>query len=100
VTDTRVRISRDRPVRLDQLADEVGTALCASESEIVVADPDSPVTAAALRSALDAHTPVEDPDPAQEFADAVKAATTLDGLKAALLGIKGPGAEPRRPDIR
>lgn len=35
-------------------------------------------------------------DPDDEFRAAIKAATSLADLKAALLGTSGPGAEPRR----
>lgn len=38
-----------------------------------------------------------DATPEDDFRAAVQAATTLDELKAALLGTAGPGAEPRRP---
>lgn len=33
----------------------------------------------------------------REFREAVEKATTIADLKAALLGTRGPGAEPRRP---
>lgn len=99
-TDTRPRVALTKRVDLDQLATEVGAALCASEKEIVVADPASKVTGSQLQAALDAHVPPAQVDHAADFAAAVKAATTLDALKAALLGTKGPGAEPRRPDGR
>lgn len=55
----------------------------------------------AVQTAVDKHmSRPAPPDPATEFENAVTAATTLDALKAALLGTKGPGAEPRRPDDR
>lgn len=38
-----------------------------------------------------------DTDPDAEFRAAIEAATSIADLKAALLGAKGPGAEPRRP---
>jgi hypothetical protein len=98
-TDTRPRVPLNgKKVNLAQLAAEVGAALAASDTEVVVADPSSSVTAAALQAALDAHTPAVPPDPEAEFRKAVEAATSLDALKAALLGSTGPGAEPRRPD--
>jgi translation elongation factor EF-Tu-like GTPase len=97
VPDTRPRVSLNgKTIRLDQLATEVGAAMTASDSEVVIADPDSTVTTAALQAALDAHVPTPEPDPEDEFRKAVEAATSLDALKAALLGTKGPGAEPRR----
>jgi hypothetical protein len=47
------------------------------------------------------HAPLPPPaDPADEFRKAVESSTTLAGLKAALLGTTGPGAEPRRPEAR
>lgn len=53
---------------------------------------------AAVQSALTSHLDRPLPaDAAIEFQAAVKAATTLDALKSALLGTSGPGAEPRRP---
>lgn len=99
--DTRPRVPLNgKRIDLLLLAEEVGAPLAASDTEVVVADEDSPVTAAQLQSALDAHTAPVEVDHAADFAAAVKAATTLDALKAALLGTKGPGAEPRRPDGR
>lgn len=56
------------------------------------------VSAADMESALSAHRPPA--GPSDTFAAAVKAATTLDGLKAALLGTDGPGAEARRDRAR
>lgn len=55
--DTRPRVRLTKPVQLAQLAQAVGVPLVASESEVVVADPDSTVTAAQLQAALDSHTP-------------------------------------------
>lgn len=49
-----------KAVNLAQLADELGTALSASDTEIVVADPDTSVSAQQLQAGLSAHTP--DPD--------------------------------------
>lgn len=98
--DTRPRVPLTKKVDLARLAVEVGTDLCASETEVVVADEDSTVTAAQLKAAVDAHTPPAAVDHDKAFRDAVTAATSLDALKAALLGIKGPGAEARRPDGR
>lgn len=99
MTDARPRIPLNgKAVNLEQLAAEVGTALTASQTEVVVADLESPVTTDVLQAALDAHAPVPVPDPDAEFRAAVEAATTLSALKAALLGSKGPGAQARRPD--
>lgn len=62
------------------------------------------VTQSALDSAVAAHVAdgawvdpqyVPPLDPDDEFRKAIEAATSLNGLKAALLGITGPGAEPR-----
>jgi hypothetical protein len=100
-TDSRARVALNgKPIDLAQLAAEVGTELTASAAEVVVADEDSAVTAAALQAALEAHTPAAAVDHDAEFRNAVQAATTLDALKAALLGVSGPGAQPRRPDGR
>lgn len=97
-TDTRPRAPLNgKSVRLCQLAAEVGTDLTASDTEVVVAAADSTVTQSALQKALDAHMPAPDVDHDADFRSAVDAATDLEGLKAALLGMAGPGAEPRRP---
>lgn len=98
MTDTRARVALTKNVDLDLLTAEVGAALCASETEVVVADADSPVTVEQLQTALDAHAAPAAVDHDAEFRKAVEGATDLAGLKAALLGTKGPGAEPRRPD--
>lgn len=100
MSDTRPRVPLTKPVDLALLATEVGVALSASDSEVVVADPDSKVTVAQLKAAVDAHTPPAPVDHDKAFRDAVTAATSLDALKAALLGTKGPGAEARRPSGR
>lgn len=100
MSDTRTRVPLTKAVDLAQLAAEVGAALSSSADEVVVADPESKVTAAQLKTALDAHTPAAPVDHDKAFRDAVTAATTLDALKAALLGTKGPGAEARRPTAR
>lgn len=56
--DTRPRAALNgKRVNLPQLADEIGAALCASETEVVVADPEAKVTKAALARAIAAHTP-------------------------------------------
>lgn len=89
-TDTRPRVPLSgKTINLGQLADEVGADLTASDTEVVVADEDSTVTAEALQAALDAHVPATDPD---EFRDAVDAAVAdepadspLRRLAAALL---------------
>lgn len=100
-TDPRPRVPiAGKKIDLDQLASEVGAALSASDTEIVVADEDSPVTQETLQAALNAHIAPAPVDHDKAFRDAVTAATNLDALKAALLGTKGPGAEPRRPDGR
>ena len=65
-TDTRPRVQVAKPVTLDQLAAEVGTALAATldaernVTEVVVADPASTVTAETLTAAIAAHTPTAD----------------------------------------
>lgn len=101
MTDTRVRVPLNgKVIDLAQLAVEVGADLTASGVEVVVVDEESTVTAAALKAAVDAHVVAAEVDHTAAFTEAVKAATTLDALKAALLGTKGPGAEPRRPTGR
>jgi hypothetical protein len=58
MSDTRPRVKLNgKRIDLAQLAKEVGAPLSASETEVVVADPDSTVTAAALSKALAGHTP-------------------------------------------
>lgn len=99
MTDTRARVPLNgKTVLLDQLAAEVGAALTASDTEVVVVDPTAKVTAAQLRNALAGHVPSPPPDPDAEFRAAVEAATTISALKAALLGHTGPGAQARRAD--
>lgn len=95
-----------KPVRLSQLAAEVAAAhgwtkpaalsLSVDESGVgaLVVHTDG-ADSSKVQAAVDAHTPTAEPDPVGEFQKVVKAATTLDALKAALLGTTGPGAEPR-----
>lgn len=67
-TDTRPRVAlAGKQVNLAQLTAEVGSGLVASDSEVVVADADSQVTAEALATALAAHTP--DPEYGQADED-------------------------------
>lgn len=57
--DTRPRVALNgKPIRLDQLAAEVGANLSSSATDLVVADEDASVTTAALQAALDQHVPV------------------------------------------
>jgi hypothetical protein len=109
VADTRPRVPLNgKTVNLAQLAAEVGAALTASDTEVVVADDTASVTASALKTALDAHTPTPAVDHAAQFDQAVGAIDTskvtdpaakaaLDAIKSVLTGGKGPGADPRRP---
>jgi hypothetical protein len=109
VTDTRPRVPLNgKTVNLAQLATEVGTGLAASDTEVVVAEPTSTVTASALQAALDAHVPVPEPDPDADLAAAINAVDTskitdsatkaaLNALKAALLGSGKPAAASGRP---
>lgn len=58
MSDNRVRVPLNgKMVRLDQLAAEVGADLSVSDTEVVVTDEDSTVTAAGLSAALDSHAP-------------------------------------------
>lgn len=95
MSDTRPRVPLTKRIDLEQLTTEVGAALTASDTDVVVADPDSLVTAAQLQAALDAHTPPTPVDHDRAFRAAVEGATTLAALKAAILGSVGPGAQPR-----
>jgi hypothetical protein len=104
VTDTRPRVPLNgKAIRLDQLAAEVGAALTASDTEIVVAVEASTVTEGALRTALDAHTPEPAPTPDDELAARVRAvydaapAGPAKDLCAALLGLNGESAVAGRP---
>lgn len=91
--DTRARAALNgKRIDLGQLAAEVGAALSASAAEVVVADPDSGVTATALKAAIDAHTPATKADPDAELVAAITAATTLAQLKDALIGKGRPAA--------
>lgn len=97
--DPRVRVPLNgKRVDLEQLTAEVGTALCASPDEVVVADPAAKVTGTQLAAAVKAHVPPPVVDPDAAFVAAVEAATSLAALKAAIVGKIGPGAQPRRPD--
>lgn len=91
MTDSRTRIPLSKPVDLAQLAAEVGAALSASDTELVVADPASKVTAAQLRAAVDAHTPGP---PAPSIIDRLAAVEArLD--KAASATVTGEAAKLR-----
>jgi hypothetical protein len=95
--DTRARLTPTKAVNLAQLDAELGfPGLCRNDGtgEIVA---NGGVTQQQLDDAVAAHTAEPEPEPDKEFRDAVEAATSLADLKAALLGTKGPGAEPRRP---
>lgn len=82
--DTRPRADLNgKTINLEQLAQEVGTPLCASDVEVVVADEQAPVTVQQLEAAVDAHVPVL-PEPF-EIVPALEAATTLVQVKAALI---------------
>lgn len=100
MSDTRPRVPLTKAIDLAQLTAEVGAALTASVTEVVIADPDSTVTAAQLKAALDAHTPVPPPDPDAELVAAITAATTLAQLKDALVGKGRPSAVVGRPTSR
>lgn len=97
--DRRPRVPLNgRPINIDQLAAEVGDALTASTSEVVLADPASQVTAVELAAAVAAHTPAPvEPTPtlaelAAEVrgmkraaaAEAAKSTTTARGVAAAI----------------
>jgi hypothetical protein len=56
--DTRTRVPLNgKRIDLAQLATEVGAALTASETEVVVTDPGAKVTQVTLSKAVAAHTP-------------------------------------------
>lgn len=85
----------------DALADELAAAglpdadVSVDGDELVIAGPED---RDAVQAVVDAHVPpAPGPNPDDEFRKAVEAATSIAGLKAALLGTSGPGAEPRRP---
>jgi hypothetical protein len=105
-TDTRPRVPLNgRTINLAQLAAEIGTALTASETEVVVADETATVTAEQLQAALDAHVP---PPPAPSADDDLAAriqavhddpnvSASVKKLTAALLGLNGEAAVAGRP---
>lgn len=66
----RTTIPIGKKINLAQLSAEVGTALCASMTEVVVADPAAKVTATALTAAIANHVPPPAPAPAQPLTDA------------------------------
>lgn len=69
--DTRVRAPLNgKVIDLERLAAEVGTPLAASDTEVVVADPDAKITAAALRAAITAHVPPPEPQAVPPLSDA------------------------------
>jgi hypothetical protein len=64
VADTRPRVPLNgKAINLAQLSKEVGAALSASDTEVVVADANSTITASALSKALAAHTLPPPPEP-------------------------------------
>lgn len=64
MVDTRVRIPLNgKKIDLDQLTTEVGAPLTASDTELVVANPDSQISPEVLSAKLAAHTPVPKKDP-------------------------------------
>lgn len=70
MTDTRPRVPLNgKSVDLALLTEEVGAPLAASETEVVVADPDSDVTKAALAAAVKAHTPPPQVEPVPPLTD-------------------------------
>jgi hypothetical protein len=70
VPDDRPRVPlADKSIDLARLAEEVGADLAASDTEVVVADEDSPVTVEQLRAAVDAHTPPPTPEPVPPLTD-------------------------------
>jgi hypothetical protein len=110
--DIRVRVPLNgKTINLAQLAAEVDADLSASDVEVVVADPVSTVTAAALRSAVEAHIPAPELDPDADLAAAIDAVDTskvtdsatkaaLNALKSALVGSGKPVAVSGRPTDR
>jgi hypothetical protein len=104
-TDTRARVPLNgKNVDLEQLAQEVGTPLTASDTEVVVADPDSTVTASALQKALNAHVPAPAATPDHDLAARIQAvhddpnvSAGVKKLTAALLGLNGEAAVAGRP---
>jgi hypothetical protein len=105
MADTRTRVPLNgKAVRLDQLAVEVGAALVASDTEVVVADPASTVTAAEVQSALDAHVPQQPGNADADLAARIQAvhddpnvSAGVKKLTAALLGLNGEAAVAGRP---
>jgi hypothetical protein len=80
--DARPRVPLNgKMVNLAQLSAEVGTALSGSDSEVVIADPDSPITAAQLQAALAAHIPLPPPPTFEQQIVTLKA--QIDSLHAA-----------------
>jgi hypothetical protein len=70
VTDTRTRVPLNgKTVNLAQLAAEVGAALTASDTEVVVADEKAKITAAQLKAAVEAHKPPPPVAPEPPFTD-------------------------------
>jgi hypothetical protein len=105
VPDDRPRVPlAGKRIDLAQLAGEVGTPLVASDTEVVVADEDTTVTAAALQAALDAHVPATTPDADADLAARIQAvhddpnvSASVKKLTAALLGLNGEAAVAGRP---
>jgi hypothetical protein len=105
MTDTRTRVPLNgKTIDLAQLAAEVGVPLSASDTEVVVADEKSTVTASALQKALDAHTPAPAPTPDDDLAARIQAvhddpnvSAGVKKLTAALLGLNGEAAVAGRP---
>jgi hypothetical protein len=91
--DTRPRVPLSKEVNLAQLSDEMGVGLCASDAEVVVADPDADITKAQLAAAVKAHVPDpnfgRDPDDVrrEELAEKAKAGTLTGSERDELLGL-------------
>lgn len=99
MSDTRARVTPNKTVALEQLDAELGGPGLSRNDETGEIVAPEPVTQKQLDDAVASHTATFPPDPVAEFHEAVKAATDVEGLKAAILGGNGsPGAEPRRPD--
>lgn len=79
--DDRPRVSIDQPVNLAQLAEELGVALCGSDTEVVAAESGT-VTQGELEMAVAAHVAEPEADP--YAAVRAKIALTDPETKAAL----------------
>lgn len=99
---TMIHVSAPSTVNGRALADELAAVGIPDSDVVLIGDhlrinADEADRATVERVVAEHVPPPRPPDPDAEFRAAIQAASSIADLKAALLGTKGPGAEPRRP---